>query len=69
MPKKQRQLARDSAILAKFIAGDVRVIDKIALDKPKTKQMVGVYKALGLDRTVLFALPGKVHWAGVPSAP
>src|SRR6195952_3857611 len=58
MPRKQRQLARDSAILAKFIAGDVRVVDKIAFDAAKTKSMVGVIKALGLDRSVLFALPG-----------
>src|SRR5215218_9799027 len=59
MPKKQRQLARDSAILAKFIAGDVRIVDKIAFNAPKTKEMVKVYKALGLDRSVLLALPGR----------
>src|ERR1041385_5211034 len=37
MPKKQRRLARDSAILSKLKSGDVRVVDQIALEQPKTK--------------------------------
>jgi large subunit ribosomal protein L4 len=59
MPKKARRLARNSAILSKIQSNDIRVIDQIALDQPKTKLMVGVFKALGIDRSCLFALPGR----------
>jgi large subunit ribosomal protein L4 len=59
MPKKARRLARNSAILSKIQSNDLRVIDQIALDQPKTKLMAGVFKALGIDRSCLFALPGR----------
>jgi large subunit ribosomal protein L4 len=59
MPKKARRLARNSAILSKIQSNDIRVIDQIALDQPKTKLMAGVFKALGIDRSVLLALPGR----------
>lgn len=59
MPKKARRLARNSAILSKIQSNDLRVIDVIALDQPKTKLMAGVFKALGIDRSCLFALPGR----------
>ena len=57
MPKKARRLARNSAILSKIQSNDIRVIDQIALDQPKTKLMAGVFKALGIDRSCLLALP------------
>src|ERR1043166_7450135 len=44
MPKKQRQLARDSALLSKFQSNDVRVIDQISLDQPKTKSIAAMFK-------------------------
>ena len=56
MPKKARRLARNSAILSKIQSNDIRVLEEIALDQPKTKLMAGVFKALGIDRSVLFAL-------------
>jgi large subunit ribosomal protein L4 len=59
MPKKARRLARDSAILSKIQSNDIRVVDQIALEQPKTKLMVQVFKALGIDRSCLFALPGR----------
>jgi large subunit ribosomal protein L4 len=59
MPKKARRLARNSAILSKIQSNDIRVIDTIALDQPKTKLMAGVFKALGIDRSCLLALPGR----------
>ena len=59
MPKKARRLARNSAILSKIQSNDLRVIDQIALEQPKTKLMAGVFKALGIDRSCLFALPGR----------
>jgi large subunit ribosomal protein L4 len=57
MPKKQRRLARNSAILAKLQSNDVRVVDKLALEQPKTKLMAEVMKNLGIERTCLLALP------------
>lgn len=59
MPKKARRLARNSAILSKLQSNDVRVIDQIALDQPKTKLVAEMFKALGIDRSCLFALPGR----------
>jgi large subunit ribosomal protein L4 len=59
MPKKARRAATQSAILAKFQSNDVKVVDAITLEAAKTKQVAQVFKALGLDRSVLFALPGR----------
>jgi large subunit ribosomal protein L4 len=56
MPKKARRLARNQALLAKFQSSDVRVVDSITLDQPKTKQVVAMFKALGIDRSCLFAM-------------
>ena len=59
LPKKARRLATSSAILLKLQAKEVKVVDDFKIDKAKTKQMVAVYKALGIDRSCLFALVGK----------
>ncbi|MDB5299496.1 MAG: rplD [Phycisphaerales bacterium] len=59
MPKKQRRLARDSAILSKIQSNDIRVIDDIKVDAPKTKLVVEMYKALGIDRSCLLAISGR----------
>ena len=59
MPKKQRRLARNSALLSKFQAGDVRIIEAFNIEKPKTKLVVQMFKALGIDRSVLVAINGK----------
>ena len=59
MPKKARRLARNSAILSKIQSNDIRVVDQITLEQPKTKLMAQVFKALGIDRSCLFALPGR----------
>lgn len=56
LPKKARRAARDSAILAKLQSNNVRVLSDIKLEQPKTKLMAKVYKALGIDRSCLFAL-------------
>ena len=56
LPKKAKRLARNSAILLKIQSKDIRVIDDIKLDQPKTKLMAQVYKALGIERSCLVAL-------------
>jgi large subunit ribosomal protein L4 len=56
--KKSRKLARDSAILMKLQSQDVRIVSELNLPEPKTKHMVKIYKALGIDRTCLLATDG-----------
>ena len=53
MPKKQRRLACDSALLAKLQSGAVMVIDELKIDAPKTKEMVGILNKLNIDRSCL----------------
>src|SRR6476469_8942694 len=43
LPKKARRLATQSAILSKLQSGDVRVVNSLKLDQPKTKLMMQVY--------------------------
>ncbi|MEO1007124.1 MAG: 50S ribosomal protein L4 [Planctomycetota bacterium] len=57
MPKKMRRKANLNALLAKLVDGELKIIDKIQQDAPSTKGMVAMLQALGIDRTVLLALP------------
>ena len=59
MPKKARRAARDSALLSKLQSNEVRVIDSIKLDGIKTKPVVAMFKALGIDRSVVVAINGR----------
>jgi large subunit ribosomal protein L4 len=54
-----KRAARNHAILSKIQSNEIRVVDAINLDQPKTKLMAQVYKALGIDRSCLFALAAK----------
>ena len=56
MPKKQRRLARDSAILAKLLSSDVVVVDGLKFEKPKTKEFVGILDNLKIDRSCLVTI-------------
>lgn len=56
MPKKQRVLARNSAILAKLLSNNVLVVDTLELKVPKTKQFVNVLGNLKIDRSCLVAI-------------
>ncbi|QDT94008.1 50S ribosomal protein L4 [Gimesia algae] len=51
LPKKAVKLATRMAILSKFEDEQVTLIDELALQVPKTKEVVGVLKALGLSST------------------
>lgn len=57
MPKKMRRKANLNALLAKLVDHEVKIIDRIAFETPSTKGMSGLLKALGINRTVLVALP------------
>ncbi len=59
MPKKAKRAARNSALLSKFQSGYVRVVDALSFGEVKTKPVAQMFKALGIDRSVLFALNGR----------
>ena len=53
MPKKQRRLARNSAILAKLTRRDAVVIDELDFETPKTKEFSEILANLNIDRSCL----------------
>lgn len=53
MPKKQRRLARDSAVLSKLLGDNVVVVDELKFEKPRTKDFVGILGNLKIDRSCL----------------
>lgn len=56
MPKKQRRLARNSAILAKLKSNDALVIDELKFSEPKTSKFVSILGNLKIDRSCLVAM-------------
>jgi len=58
VPKKVRRLAMKSALSAKFSAGDIIVLDKIALKEAKTKYIARMLTDLKADKSVLLVMPG-----------
>jgi large subunit ribosomal protein L4 len=59
MPKKQRRLARNSAILAKLLRSDVMVVDGLKFEEPKTKEFVSILGNLKIDRSCLVTVGSK----------
>lgn len=55
MPIKMRRKANRNALLAKLLDNEVRVIDELRLDEPKTKGVKSMLDALGIDRSCLLA--------------
>jgi large subunit ribosomal protein L4 len=53
MPKKQRVLAKDSAILAKLLSEDVVVVDELKFEEPRTKVFAELLGNLKIDRSCL----------------
>jgi len=53
MPKKQRRLACDSAILAKLLSDNVVVVDELKFEKPRTREFADVLGNLKIDRGCL----------------
>ena len=56
MPRKQRKLATDSAVLAKLLTGRVVVVDELNFDKPRTKDFAAVLGNLKIDRSCLVTI-------------
>ena len=57
MPKKMRRKANRNALLAKLMDNEVRIVDSISFDTPKTKAFHEFLAALKIDRSAVVALP------------
>ena len=61
MPKKMRQLALRCMLSAKARDGELKILEQLQFDQPKTKAMSQILTALGIDSSTLIALhePGQ----------
>ncbi|MFP3976156.1 MAG: 50S ribosomal protein L4 [Dehalococcoidia bacterium] len=55
MPKKMRRLAIRCVLSGKMANGELTVVDNLEIDKPETKRMRDMLRALGADRSALVA--------------
>ncbi|MDQ0256007.1 large subunit ribosomal protein L4 [Evansella vedderi] len=53
LPKKQRRLALKSALSSKVNAEEIRVVDVLNFDAPKTKEMLSVLNGLSVEKKAL----------------
>lgn len=56
MPKKMRRKANRNALLSKLLDGEVRVMDDLSFEQPRTREFEAMLAALKLDRPALVAL-------------
>lgn len=56
MPRKQRRLARNSAILAKLLSNNVVVVDGLSFEKPKTKDFMNILNNLKIQHSCLVTI-------------
>ncbi len=56
LPKKVRRAALACALSLKVQAGLLKVVDRFDISEPKTKQMVGLLRALQVEKPVLILL-------------
>lgn len=62
MPVKMRRKANRNALLAKLVDGEVKVVESLDFDAPKTRAASDMLKALGVDRScVLACKPGNLN--------
>ena len=56
MPAKMRRLANRNALLAKLVDDEVKCIDDLSFETPRTQDMKALLSSVGVDRTCLVAL-------------
>lgn len=56
MPRKQKKLARNSAILAKLLSNNIVVVDELNFEKPRTRDFVNVLNNLKIERSCLVTI-------------
>ena len=55
MPKKMRRLALRCLLSAKVRDGELKIIDRLELDEPRTQEMLNILIALGIGTSALIA--------------
>jgi large subunit ribosomal protein L4 len=53
LPKRMKRLAIRSVLSGKVADGQLSVVDKLSLEKPRTKEIVGLLESLGIQRSAL----------------
>ncbi len=56
MPVKMRRKANRNALLAKLVDNEVKIIDSMSFDQPRTKAVEGMLEAIKIDRSCLMAI-------------
>ncbi|MFW6068711.1 MAG: 50S ribosomal protein L4 [Chloroflexota bacterium] len=56
MPRQMRRAALRSALSAKARAGDILVLNEVAMDRPKTREMVAFVRRVAGDRSALLLM-------------
>ncbi len=56
MPKKMRRLALKCVLSAKAGEGELKVVEQLKFDQPRTKEIVQILAALGVDSSALIAI-------------
>jgi large subunit ribosomal protein L4 len=57
MPRKMRRQALRSALSVKAAGSQVILLDALEMDKPQTKEVIGILRNLGVDSSALILLP------------
>jgi large subunit ribosomal protein L4 len=65
MPKKMRRLAVRSALSAKYAASQIRFVEGISFEVPRTKDAVAFLQAHGLEGKTLIVIPRKNEQAAI----
>src|SRR5690242_16331342 len=59
LPKRMKRLALHGALTSKFDDGAIRVVDELALDAPKTRELVGYFSNLNAGGRILVVATGE----------
>ena len=59
LPKRMKRLALRGALTAKYTGGAVKVVEDLALDEIKTRELVGYLDALQATGRILVVAPGR----------
>lgn len=59
MPRKMRRLAVRSALSAKYAANQMRFVDTLAFERPRTKDMLELLKQFNFEGSILIVLDAK----------
>jgi large subunit ribosomal protein L4 len=58
MPRKMRRLARNNAVLAKIRGDEVKIVDGVTFDQPKTSRFAKLLEAMSIGSGCVFATAG-----------